>query len=400
MQLKISSILSILIILDVLFLPYPPGIPVTFGVILAPIWLLFSLRKKQNYTLVAGIILILTVFLSLLYTAAFNLANGAYFFNAVINSGVLLYMTLLAILAHSAGGVGSQTFLFILKCYIFFVTVLAALFVIDPFLYFQTRSFWTYNNNTIEFDGLDSTTRFTGTMSDPNNAIVIVTAVLAYVLFRQPERIWNNVLLIAGVCVIAVCAMSATGAICLTGTVSIYYIFAGFSNNKSNSIILKFVILTLVFSGLIAASSYIFKSELFQLYIYRLEASDIGSRFSRWGIIYDLQKTASSFLIGDGGVIIWNGSAYKPHNGHFHVYYNYGIFAYISFIYLFFPFVRISHWEKYVFLAPLLLGFTVNVGVYEPRFAGIWALLVGMMRFHEIRISHIKRNLREDTQTI
>ena len=64
----------------------------------------------------------------------------------------------------------------------------------------------------------------------------------------------------------------------------------------------------------------------------------------------------------------------------------------VAFVAVFFKVRRLADWRHWVFLAILLIGFTVNVGVYEHRFAGAWALLIAM--HHRMATAPAPRRMR------
>jgi hypothetical protein len=77
-----------------------------------------------------------------------------------------------------------------------------------------------------------------------------------------------------------------------------------------------------------------------------------------------------------GGTLIIDGVVFSPHNGHLHLIYSYGFIAYAIFIYIFFRKRVNTTWAAYFFLVPLFLIFTMNVGIYEPRFVMLLSLLL------------------------
>tara|TARA_R110002110_G_scaffold100054_9_gene255320 strand:+ start:241 stop:756 length:516 start_codon:yes stop_codon:yes gene_type:complete len=120
------------------------------------------------------------------------------------------------------------------------------------------------------------------------------------------------------------------------------------------------------------------RTEVFQVAYERFMMSDADSRFSRWEKVLYLDNWVKTVLIGDGGTIVLQGQDYRPHNGHLHVLLSFGILAYIAFVSLFFKLKNYRKWKRYIFLVVLFIGFTVNVGIYEYRFAGIWVILMSL----------------------
>ena len=384
MRFILPFILYFIVVIDAFFIPYFKLAGVTYGVIILPFLLLVYAKKLHRAGVLSSVIAIFAIIFSFLSVYSFY-SESQHYIGALRNSGIIIYMILLATLIGNVRILKAVTILNIFKSYIYFTSLLALLFIASTSIYFQIRAFWTFSNNVIDFETLNVLTRFTGNLSDPNNCAGIIIATLAFIIFRQPHKVMNNVTLIACSLLIVASTMSATGIICFLFTIIFFFLFVNFNKNMFMSFSKKFALLLLFFIGLTYLWPIIRENEILQLFLQRLEAATIDNRISRWDIIFDANKFFTSFFLGDGGEIIWNGRKYKPHNGHFHVFYNFGILAYGTFLIKFFPLSKKLNWKHYFFLVPIFLIFTVNVGIYEPRFAGIWALMIGTMNLETLK---------------
>lgn len=382
---SISEVIFKFILLDVLFFPYPPELPVTFGVLAAIAWPLFSLnRANKRYFILTAALIVLTILSFLRFMAFSPVSSSMYFVPNAINAGILCYMAVLVLSTVSTLGKerGLELIygftLFALKGYILFKAVLAMSFFLSPTGYFRIRSLWTLSGNTIEIGDLNSLTRFTGTLSDPNNFACLMAAVVAFVIFRQPEKLMQNIgiLLLASISIVA--SMSVTGIASFFFVVAIYATFARFRGQLATRVILK-LLFALMLPVLFLILYQIFQDHpVIQFSLQRVLDSSGDSRIAKLAILADADRVISALIIGEGGVIIWNGERFSPHIGHIYILLGYGLPAYVLFLFVFFPVSSRASLGLAVFLIPIFLGFSMNVGIYEPRFAGLWALLVGL----------------------
>lgn len=367
-----DRLIFLAVLVDLLFLPFLLPVPVPLSFALLPVWFLSMRAMPQPRYLVAAVIGATIAVAS--FIAGYNTNFGGTDLNLqrAANTAIVVFM-FGAYLCASVSRVGDCSPIFrILRAYIAFAFFLAALFFIDPASYFSVRSFWTFSDAGSSFDGLSILTRYTGILSDPNNAAVLSCAIAAFVVFYEPNRTKQNLGALAMTGVVVIASMSATGVICFSVLIAAYVM--GTRRSLASKVFL------IVAAGAVAAIMYelIRDTEVYRLAVDRIADSDANSRFSRWERAADWDKFMSSVLLGDGGSIYLRGREYRPHNGHIHLAYSFGLFCYLAFVAVFFKVRRLADWRHWVFLAILLIGFTVNVGVYEHRFAGAWALLMAM----------------------
>lgn len=381
-----------LFVVDVLFLPFPSFIPTNYSTLAIPVWLLFEARNLRIHRTIFNVCIALLFILASFFYAYLNKQPDSYTLqNNAINTGIVIYM-MLAYIALSSSVVKKERIVInVLKAYLLFCFLLAAAFLINPSLYFSIRSFWTLSNTLIEVDGLTRTVRFTGILSDPNNMAIIAGSTLSFIIFRDSRAIFHNSIFILMVGVIVASTMSVTGLICFAAVTTAYFGTVSFSRSKSLAIVLRaFTIIS------ICAITYIIflvvrDSLIVQLALERASRSSVDSRFSRWEIALDIEKMVRVFLIGDGGTVTWKGNIHRPHNGVLHLYLNYGIISCAIFLTIFFKIIKPLEWKRCFFLLPIFIGFFVNVGIYEPRFAGIWVLLAASYQFADPRQANLSR---------
>lgn len=384
-RISISGLLFKFILLDVLFLPYPPGIPITFSVIAVIIWPILTLDRFNRRYLALSTVLIVLIVISFFRFLAFSpTSSSIYLVPNVVNAGILSFMALLAtMIVSKLGSIRNKEMdysfiLLVLKGYILFKSVLALYFFLSPSGYFRIRSFWTQSGNTIEIADLSVITRFTGTLSDPNNFGCILAAVVAFVIFRQPSKTLQNygILFLASISIVA--SMSVTAIFAFLIVTLTYVALASLPGKLGTRLLLRMAMVLLTPIIFFVVWHTLKDNIVVQLALQRITDSSAESRLSKFLILTDLEKILPALLIGEGATIIWNGEIFRPHIGHIYLILGYGLPAYILFLLLFFPFSIRVPLALSVFLAPIFLGFSLNVGIYEPRFAGIWALLAGL----------------------
>lgn len=388
----IRQLLLAVFALDILFLPFLLPIPVPISVFVFPAWLLFARKRTplQDHLLLffaAGLVLAV-------YAASrFASINVEGFGEAqLINSGLMIFMLLSFAAIDDLRHDNLKLIYRLLQAYIIFSLLLSFVFLIDPYSYYALRALWSFDDSDMSLGPISIITRCTGILSDPNNHAVSICAIAAFLVAVKRTRVMLNLATIFACAIIVTTTMSATGFICLAILGAYFFFSSRITNSKVTDSMTK-VFLFLVCLFLITFLLRLVQDTLiFQLALERLELSDVNSRFDRWAIIFDLQKISTSLFIGDGGAIYWDGRLYKPHNGHFHVFFAFGGLVYVVFVAKLFNVRKWDMWRDAAFLVIIFAGFTVNVGIYEHRFAGIWLLLLcGFYEFAGVRNASLRK---------
>lgn len=363
--------------LDILFLPFVLPIAVPMSVLVFPSWLLFARKRtplQDHLLLFVAAGLVLAVYMAG-RLAPVNLEGfGEAQFN---NTGLMMFMLLSFAAIDDLRHDNLKLIYRLLQAYIIFSLGLSLAFLVDPYSYYALRSFWAFDDSDMSLGPISTITRCTGILSDPNNHAVSICAIAAFLVAVKRTRVLLNLVTIFACAIIVTTTMSATGFICLAILGAYFFYSSRITNSKVTDSMTK-VFLFLVCLVIVAFVLRLVQDILiFQLALERLGLSDVNSRFDRWAIIFDLPKIYTSLFFGDGGAIYWDGRLYKPHNGHFHVFFAFGGLVYVVFMANMFNIRKWDMWRDAAFMAIIFAGFTVNVGIYEHRFAGIWLLLLG-----------------------
>jgi hypothetical protein len=402
---KLGRLFLILFMLDVLFMPYFLPVPVPISGLFIPFWLLNTgvrVSAKEWVWPLLGCLAVLVSYIAGLYMTIYD---QEILLSRFVNAGILIYMFTTLVVCKRDAQESFSIIIAVLQAYLGFSFILALVFFADPNTYFLIREQWTFSQNVMQFGSITVLVRYTGILSDPNNMAASTDAILAMLVFLEPRRLVRNAVLIGMAAVIVVATMSVTGLICLLIVTTSLICFSKFGTHDS-TLNAAMRIAALGAIALLASGVYLVIKDhlIFQLALERVSGSDLDSRLSRWGIIFDFGKVIESALIGDGGSIFWQGRDYRPHNGHLHLIFGFGVFAYFVFVRVFFHYNPNLGVSRAIFLLILFIVFTVNVGVYEHRFSGIWVILTALYaeasRRHARAFGGKRRQLRAGSRPV
>ena len=376
---NIDKIMFFICVMDTLFFPYIRIASASLSMILLPIWYLFNLKKIKatiEFKFFLFLILLLTISLSL---SAITYPESMFLKTNAIYSIILLFGFLYYFFYKYYFESKNLPLRKYLTAYLMFGATLALVYLVSPSSYFNIRSFWTMSGDTIEVTNSLTIFRFTSTFMDPNNAAIAFVAVLAFLLFNEKIGLLQRLFLVSMTALILAATMSSTGFISF-GLLIVFY--------ASKTIITKKVLkrqallhLSLLFflSPILFWVAYNFLgSDLTQMALDRVTSTSsdsADSRIDKWIELLESDNIFKYLIYGTGGVVILDGSIFKPHNGHLQMIYSYGMLAYVIFLFIFFRKRKGTSLQSYFFLVPFFLGFTINVGIHDPRFIILLALL-------------------------
>lgn len=383
-QIKISKrekIMFFIVLLDILFFPYITPLYSSLSMWILIFWLPLNLNKlsktKEVKMFFCALIFILA---STIYS--FRLSQSIITAN-ITNTVILFYGFLYYFffrLNFQKYKVKISSFLI---GYLIFNAILGLVYYLSPQMYFNMRSFWTMSGNTIEVGSSLSIYRFTGILSDPNNFAVIINAITYFLIFNTNIKINRKFIIVFLTGFLTVISMSTTGLI-MFSLLIFFVVITKLSKVfltlkiKKKDLLFGMIIISLLPFLLLLINEFL-SSEIAAIAINRSESNSADSRIMIWQNLLSSKNMLNHLVLGDGGNVIINNRIFRPHNGHFHLVYSYGFITYFIFMYTFFRIrgnLSFSSLKKYLFLVPIFLGFTVNVGIYENRFINIMGLLV------------------------
>lgn len=379
---NLDAVVFFTCVCDPMFFPYIRALDCSLSMIILPLWYIFSLdhvRIGKNFLIYFSVILlpIMSMTRLVVYTDAFSFSILSY--GVIVSFAFFQYFFLRYCITEYEFSISSALFLFL--NFLFFLSLV---YVISPKEYFYVRSFWTMSDNVINPDGSLTMHRFLGIFSDPNNAACLSFALGLFLMLNSSLSVSKSFLVAFQTGFVVLCTMSTTGLSLMIIVPTIIFLvklvsFLFFSCSlRARSILFLFFVACFFMIIIFLAGNF----EIIDLALERafvnlniLSEGSSGSRISIWKNVFDFESMFKSVFIGMGAVYI-RGTILAPHNGHFHLIYSYGFVFYIIFMCVFFNVRSFKEWKKALFLIPLFVGFTVNVGVYEPRWTGIFVLLV------------------------
>lgn len=392
-----------LVIVDILFLPYIKFLGISLSMIIIPLWFIFYARKIKVDTEMK--LLLVFVFFSLLSL----LKSFVFYFEFAFQNTVSLFMLIFGFLCYiyiknnlNISVIKLRKYLYL---YIVFVFILSIVYFISPAMYFNIRSFWSLSDTATVTDSL-LISRFTGTLSDPNNLATVINSVTIFLIINMRERLISSIILIIMAAFITISTLSTTGIILLAFTILVFLIqfFKNFLTKfkvvkirLSIKTIVIFGVVTILILSIFNSLEFFTSSPLIENFIYRTSNNSADSRFSRWKVVLENKNLFFALLIGDGGTLIINGNSFRPHNGHLHLIYNYGFVAYLIFMWIFFRIkVGLRNVKYYFFMIPFFIGFTVNVGIIDFRFYTVLVLLTASYYsiYNKQKNYYVKDNMR------
>lgn len=380
---KYDKFFLIIVIIDTLFFPYIRFLNVSMSMIIIPFWFLLNLDRviidKE-----------IKLFFIFLFFSSMSLLFSFVNYPQYVNQNVIsLFMLIYGFFLYFYLNIKQKKLHIeidkILIVYLFFVFILSLVYFFNTQLYFVIRSFWSLSGNVVEANSL-LINRFTGTLSDPNNLATVVNAIALFLLSNNniSKKMLIIILFITGFITISTLSTTGIGLYIFT-FVSFLVIFLKdlfIKKKREKKKVFKFLLFTmLVMVVAIFLLNSFFQSSLFDAFFLRTTTNSVDSRFRIWTNLLKAKNILSYILIGDGGSIVINNKSYSPHSGHLHLIFNYGIIAYLIFMNIFFKFKKsISKLRNHLFLVPLFIGFTVNVGIIDFRFYTILALLISFYK--------------------
>lgn len=378
---RFDKFICYLCLFDVLFFPYIRIFSASLSMLILPIWFLIHLHKIR-------ITFEPQLFILFFYMAVSSILLSALFYPGYLGSNLVQFVILMY------GFLYYFFFKFyfdqliiplknILMAYLILMFLLAVIYIIEPSRYFEMRAFWTMSGQAIQINDSLVIHRFTGIFSDPNNAAVAYVGIYVYLFYNTHLTGLQSSILLLFVTIMVLSTMSSTGLILLILTIGLFVLRMIRSINPQKRMKVGSVLFVIIFGPallvlLFYLSPLFFSTEVGETSLERLIQNSADSRISIWKNLLKKNSIFKYILQGTGGTILVDGVSYKPHNGHLHLIYNYGLIVYLIFLSIFFKVRKGVKFHYYLFLIPFFLGFTINVGIYEVRFINLLALLVAM----------------------
>ena len=398
-SMNVDDLVYLICIIDIFFLPYIRLLSASLSMIILPFWFLFrsdrfKVTKEFKLFFVAFFFILLSTGLSAINYPLYVRSNLASF--VILVYGFLYYFFFDYYFKKRPVSLVRP-----LMVYLTFAMFLATVYYANPSAYFWLRSVWTMSGRIIEVQSSLMIHRFTSTFSDPNNAATVFIAIFAFLMFNNSLSLIQKVYVFAATGIVVFATMSSTGLVVFGGVLIFLALKAIRSlptrKIRPRSILALFVLFVVLVPTLYRPFLDFVNSDIVQLALKRYSDNTMTSRTKIWMEMIKAESPVYSSIYGYGGTIILNDRVYRPHNGHLHLIYNYGMISYVVFMYIIFRIRRGTPFVKQFFMIPFLIGFTVNVGIIEPRFLNILVLLVAHLNCSSKQNDQLSHSARSET---
>jgi len=377
-------------IIDCLFLPYIWFVSIPYTMPLLLIWFITKTRDLNNdirYKSEYRLFVILFIFMILSTVFSFILAPQYAYKNVVYlimyTAMFLYYFMFLYYIDTYQFKIKNFMILFIL-----FVVILATFYNFDKSFYHNVILFWNRRsgitmNDTLYQDYVGY--RYAFIWMDPNNIGYMMNAIVLYLWCNEKTSFFIKTLSLLSLFFVLVSCMSNGGFLSFGIGFGVYVIVKVFeflkgNHNKKYKItainILLFLITLFVLYKIIPQIPNYLESGIAMESFERITSNSGESRFVIWQTLIESVNFFEFILIGKGGVTLVDGTRFAPHNGHLYWILGYGFIAYLIFMYLVFRKRKVTSIKKYIWIIPILIGFTVNVLLGEIKMMTIIMLLI------------------------
>lgn len=378
-----EKLLFYFVIGDILFFPYFFLIATTYSQLFVLIWFLLKPKCEfnKNEYLAFQIIcffVVIGTFISFL-----TIPNAYYSFGVSENikraiqftAAITYYFFFYYIFKYFSFKIRKLLFYFLI-----YVTLWGILYFINFDLFLKMKEIF---NHADSFLGLVEEGgyfyRFSFIWSDPNNIGYTIVALTIFLLINCRVSYimgWGSISMLFFILVL-VMSSGAWLAVILFLSIAFgiwfFHFFKKFSAFKK--VIFIFFTVSFLFLG-VHKFMQLEESEIGKAAIERIESNSGDSRFKHWKNTLSDKPLPLYLFVGEGYQTFVEGVPYSPHNGHLLLIFAYGAIAYILYMYIVFRKRKGVGLKYYLYLFPLFLCFSVNIGIGELKFTAILFLLV------------------------
>ena len=384
---KIPVFLMCFLLVDAALLPYIRRIKCTMGMLMILLWYLRNFnrfRTDREFRRFIACLVIMVVSLVIGFsvlpsnlpanftTGGINVINYDITYSAIIIFAFIYYFYF-----REATKEYYEQFYAVLKFISITIFSFACLYIVSPTIFYVFRAIFTLSGNTRDVTiGASYVYRYTYSFSDPNSISAISVAIMMLIFENKNEKIWKKYVYCAMMLISVIASMSAQGLMALVICLFIYVARLFLEQKKRISTIS--LLITVVAIVLLFAAWVIIQNQPVIMKSLGRVTSNSNSAQTRLGVWKNLlanKGVLAYVLFGNGNAISLNGYAIMPHNGHLYLLYSYGLIFYMLFISIFLWKKRDTKWSNLMFLIPLFVCFTINVGLIDARYAMFMAAL-------------------------
>lgn len=365
-----------LIILDILFIPFVPGVhlPWSTPIIIFLFFKHFLKIIKTSDFLIYSILSFFAIFSTILFFInmtqlgdAVMRTNSARLVQLILSG---LYLVVIRTFLIDKKQLDKYSIAFLL-----FMIVLYSISLVSPDAYRLLALLWLEDSQLWYLGSEDIIFRFSGIFGDPNNAAYLIL-IVAFASFSNASLTHiKSIFLIFSILIALVSTKSAGAFIVSSFVLTIFLInknYATFSHlsiskNLSIYLLYSFVIMALLYNYLGHESN----DALERIFT---NTSGSESRLDKYPYLLGISLPG---LFGEGYILIRESELFAPHSDILRFSYSYGVPSLALFLILFFK--NISFSPKSYFIYPAVGAFAFNSLVEEFRVLLIFVLYLGIL---------------------
>lgn len=377
------------VVIDILFLPYFTFMSVSYSVPFVLIWMVLHyrhfLRGRENKWFIVLVFCMLTAtVISLFYTQPLRFETAF----STTTKRLIQYMVCFGYyyffkyyFNFKRINLEKVLFWFIVVVFIFSV-----LFLLFPQQYGEIKLVMhPADNHTRRYLEGSVNYRFNYLWTDPNNIAYLVDGILFWIWLNGDLSMVKKIVVTIFSGLIMLATASNGGLIIyvlVIGVLLLKYFLFLIKNAKvkiSNIIIWScfFILILIVFSSsdIVEYIQRELWDKLGNRWMYYLNSNDIsGGRFTDLGETFKYLDPLLFFLgVGKEG--------FSSENGHIYWIGMYGMPAYISFMYIVFAKFKNVSWQKYIWIIPFFVAFTMNIAIGEFKWFAIYLMILAYSRY-------------------
>lgn len=369
-------------VIDHLFLPYVWFVSIPYSLPVILLWFIrrykyFKHIKEYSAFIVLLALMAISTFYSIVVTPGYIYKNMVYF---ILFTAMFLYYFMFTWYLSKYIFYGK----YFIIAFLIFVVIFAVLFNIDKSLYYNIRLIWNRRSG-IGIDEPILGSRYSFIWMDANNIAYMVNSLVLYLWCNEKSNFLVKISSVIALIYILISCMSNGGFITFFIGVFLYLITTIVMKRVKVKdkiirltpikIILSLVAIFVLSIGISKIPEYL-ETNVVKESLNRLDNNSGDSRVAIWINIVDKVNFSQYMFLGKGGVTLVDGEVIAPHNGHIYWILAYGFISYIIFMYLIFRKRKTIKIREYIFMIPILFGFTINVLLGETKMMCIIMLFI------------------------
>lgn len=383
-------------VIDIFFLPYFPLISVSFSVPLIAVWMFFHFKelftgKESIMFLFMCLFMVFGTLIGILYPEELRWETTfgttvKRFFQYIICFGYYFFYR--AFFKRNRININK-----ILMYFAFYATIFAIFFLVSPRTYAEIKIIINpVDNHTARYLAGTHLYRFNYLWTDPNNIAYLLDAVVLWFALDAKETFKNKLVILALASLVNLSTASNGGMIILFVSL-MFVILRQILLLRRESKIRLGTLHTIVVAGLIifvvlrfTPIYQIVKTELVdklfaRLMYYSTSGNLSGGRFNDLRIAFEYLNPILLFCgVGKEG--------FTTENGHLYWIGMYGVPAYIAFMSIAFGKFKEVPWERYIWVFPMFVAFTLNIAIGEFKWLAIFFLLLAASRYMKYNVDN------------